>query len=117
MEKTNAAAEGEQEVGDTSTVDQDVDFCGSEQIDEGPYVVAVHQSQDDDNTLVARGNVVDIREEDAVVVPLQPVGDSNLTGVAMIGRDDGSFSAWLWHREPLEQAEHMAPAPTPESRT
>lgn len=126
MEKTNVAAEGEQEVGDTEaalpdaagelgdvyTVDQDVDFTGNELLEEGPYVVGVHQSEDDYGTLVACGNVFDIPEGDDMVVPLQPVSDSNLTGVALMSPDDGSLTAYLWNCEPLEQAEHATPAPT-----
>jgi hypothetical protein len=127
MQKTNVAAEGEQEVGDTDAalpdnasqlgdvyeVDQDVEFTGSELLDEGPYVVGVHKSQDEYDTLIACGNVFDIPEDNDLVVPLQPVGDSNMTGVALIGTDDQSLAAFLWSCEPLQPAEHATPAPTP----
>ena len=128
LEVTNVGAEGEQEVGTTDVevpeeasvlgdvyhVDNEAEFSGNELLDEGPYVVAVHQSEDDYGTLVACGPVLDIPEDDNLMVPLVPVGDSNFTGMALIPQDDEEFTALLWQCEPIEQQEIPTPTPTPE---
>lgn len=128
MQVTNVGAEGEQEVGDTSVevpeeaavlgdvyhTDDEAEFNGGELLDEGPYVVAVHQSEQEYGTLVACGPVLDIPEDDTLMVPLVPVGDSNYTGMALIPQDEEEFTALLWQCEPIEQQEIPTPTPTPE---
>lgn len=129
MRVTNVAADDEQEVGDTETelpaeaealgdvyhVDVNIDASSDELLDEGPYVVAVHQgsAEGEYEKLVACGSIFDIPENDSLIVPLQPVADSNMTGVALIGTGDDTLSAFLWACEPLEQDVDPTPTPAP----
>jgi hypothetical protein len=128
MQVTNVAAAGEQEVGDVETelpeeagalgdvyhVDEDTDAGADELLDEGPYVVAVHQDAGENySKLVACGSIFDIPENDSLIVPLQPVGDSNMAGVALIGTGDDTLAAFLWQCEPLEQDVDPTPTPAP----
>ena len=77
-------------------VDQDVDASGEELINEGPYVMVVHESAETYDTLLACGEVLDLVEEGTVVVPLRPVGDSNYTGVALVEEDDDEYAGYLF---------------------
>jgi hypothetical protein len=130
MQVTNVWAPGDQEAGDTGgevpeaaaslgpvyQVNTDeTDFDAAQLVEEGEHVIAVHQSAEDYETLVACGNILDFTQDGNLIVPLQPVGESNLTGVTLIG--DNGFNAYLWQCEPVEQAAEeqptVPPAPTP----
>jgi len=124
---TNVAAEGEQEPGDVEgqvpagaadlgpvfKETAEGEFDGQQLLDDGPFVVAVHQSAEDYTTLVACGAVLPILDGDRIMVPLQPVGENNLTGIATFNSGGGEFSGLLWQCEPIEAVQEEAPTPEP----
>jgi hypothetical protein len=145
MQVTNVGAEGDQEAGDVSgdvpeaaaalgpvyqVNNTDTDLDGAQLLEDGgEYVIAVHQSPEDYESLVACGNVIDFTQSGTLIVPLQPVGENNLTGMALIGagglgEDVGNtadmggvgtagFTAYLWQCEPVEVAVEEAPTVPP----
>jgi hypothetical protein len=127
MLETNVAAPDEQEPGDMEgevpagaeelgpvfKIDNETEFGGDELIEDGgPLVVAVHQSAENYEELVACGTVLPIIEDDDLYVILQPVGESNQTGFLKISREGGEASGYLWSCEPLEP-KPAEPTPTP----
>jgi hypothetical protein len=128
MQVTNVAADGEQEPGDTEgtippdavalgpvyKIDVAADFNGQQLLEDGPYIVGVHQSAEDYSTLVACGSVLPIIEGDNVIVPLQPVGETNQTGFVMMNMEGSDVSGFLWQCEPLEADTDPTPTPAPE---
>src|SRR5690606_8011664 len=89
FQQTNVYAEGEQDAGDMEgeipaeaqnlgpvyKLDaQDTDFGDESLLDQGPHVVAVHQSAEDFGNVIACGQILDVRDGDNVVVFLHPVG-------------------------------------------
>lgn len=75
---------------------EDLNADGTELVNEGPYVVAVHASADNYTQVLACGPVLDLVEEDFVIVPLQPYADSGYFGTAMIQEDEGESAAYLF---------------------
>ncbi len=55
------------------------------------HVIAVHASPDEFGTLVACGEIAGIVEDGKLVVALAPVGDSGVSGIAILDRDDAGF--------------------------
>lgn len=127
FEVTNEAAEGEQGVGDieaelppeaadlgpTYKEGGAGEFDGQTLLDEGPYVVAVHQSAEEYETLIACGAVLPILEDERMIVPLQPVGENELTGVMLMTTGGGEYTGYLWQCTPLEAVTEATPTPAP----
>ena len=131
MQKTNVAAEGEQEPGDTSAevpaeaqslgdvykVAGDTDLGAQDLFDDGePYIVGVHESADNYETLIACGQIMQIMDGDQVIVILQPVGGSDQTGFVRMGQEAGEAKGFLWNCQPLPEGSPEATPvlPTPE---
>lgn len=130
FQKTNVAAEGEQDPGDLSgdvpaeaqslgdvykISEDDTEFSANDLFDDNqPYVVAVHESADTYTQLVACGQLLPILDGDQVVVILQPVGDSGQTGVLRLGQDAHEANGLLWSCQPLQPA---SPEATPDLPT
>ncbi|MDP9369041.1 MAG: cupredoxin domain-containing protein [Chloroflexota bacterium] len=94
--------------------DEEVDFDGEELVNQGPYVMVVHESAQAYGNYLACGEVLDLVEEDNVVVPLRPIGDSNYTGVALIEANDGEYAAYLFRGiKAPGQGARTPPTPTP----
>ena len=104
----------EQSAGVVWKADEEVNFDGQELVTQGPYVMVVHQSAQAYDNYLACGEVLDLVEEDSVVVPLRPIGNSNYTGVALIEANDGEYAAFLFRglKAPGEGA-RTPPTPTP----
>jgi hypothetical protein len=134
MQKTNVAAEGEQDPGDVEAqipqgaealgdvykVRTDTEFGANEIFESGqPHVMAVHENAAEGYTnLVACGQILQILDGDQVVVILQPVGDSGQTGFVRLGQDAGQATGLLWNCAPLPAATPEAtPTPMPELAT
>jgi hypothetical protein len=58
---------------------------------ETDYVIAIHASPEDQETVVACGQVTGIRAEGKLVVALAPVGESEVTGIAIFDEDTGGL--------------------------
>jgi len=100
--------------GPVYSLEADTQFDGEELINEGPYVVAVHESVDNYNTLVACGPVVQTVHDDHLIVFMRPVGPSgNLTGTFLIDRDEGEAAGYLWQCEPFPVDVDPTPTPPP----
>lgn len=127
MQKTNVAAEGEQDAGDTSgevpaeaeslgdvyKIDEDTDFNANQLFDdEHSYVITVHESADNYENLVACGQMLQVMDGDEVLVILQPVGDSGQTGFVRLGQDSSGAKGFLWNCQPLQPTTTEA-TPTP----
>jgi len=70
----------------TATLDVTLDdLAGSE------HVVAIHASPDQFGTIVACGQIAGIKEDGKLVVALAEVGDSAVTGVAILDEDESGF--------------------------
>lgn len=106
---------GAEELGPVFKLDNETEFGGDELLEDGgPLVVAVHQSAENYEELVACGTVLPIIEDDDLYVILQPVGESNQTGFLKISREAGETSGLLWNCEPLEpKAAEPTPTPAP----
>ncbi len=104
----------EQNSGVVWKADEEVNFDGQELVTQGPYVMVVHQSAQAYDTYLACGEVLDLVEEDNVVVPLRPIGDSNYTGVALIEANDEEYAAYLFRGiKAPGQGARTPPTPTP----
>lgn len=128
MQETNVAAEGAQAPGDMSgeipaaaenlgpvyKADAENEFEPDQLLNEGPFMVGVHESEDNYDTLVACGEVLPIYYEDQVLVILKPVAGGNMTGMVTIDQEDGTSHAFLWDCMPVEQATHPDATPLPE---
>lgn len=128
LQETNVAAEGAQAPGDMSgeiperaqdlgpvyKADAENEFDADELLTGGPFVVAVHESSNDYETLVACGEVLPIFFEDQVLVILKPVGESAQTGMVTIDQEEGTSHAYLWNCAPIGEAEHEEATPLPE---
>jgi len=68
-------------------VSSDVDFS-LDSVADTDYVIAVHASPQDQGTLVACGQIAGIKVEGQLVVALAPVGDSEVTGIAILDEDE-----------------------------
>lgn len=126
MIETNVAAPGEQAAGDLEgdvpahaatlgtvyKVDTETQFDAEELINEGPYIVGVHESAQNYTNLVACGEVLPIIEDDRVLVILKPVGTSMHAGQVQIRQDSGELSGLLWDCQPI-QPQPPEPTPTP----
>ena len=55
------------------------------------HVIAVHASKDQFGTLVACGGIAGITEDGKLVIALAPVGDSGVSGIAIVDRDDAGL--------------------------
>ncbi|HWV36497.1 MAG TPA: hypothetical protein VNZ55_12745 [Thermomicrobiales bacterium] len=64
------------------TIDVKLDDLGNE-----PYVLAVHASADDYNTIVACGQIAGVKKDGKLVISLAPVGQSTVVGVATFDSD------------------------------
>lgn len=133
FQQTNVAAPDEQAPGDQSAATPPAaaalgpmhkvegelgeDDSGQTLLDEGPYIVGVHESAENYETLVACGPVLEIIEGDDLLVPLKPVGDSNYTGTVLINRENGDLTGYLWECEPLQQQVVPTPTPSPTATT
>jgi hypothetical protein len=126
MIETNVAAPGEQAAGELEgdvpanaatlgavyKVDAETQFDAEELLNEGPYVVGVHESAQNYANLVACGEILPVIEDDTVLVLLKPVGTSMQTGQVQIRQDSGELSGLLWSCEPI-QPQPPEPTPTP----
>jgi hypothetical protein len=124
MQLTNVAAEGEQapgdmegevpqgaeSLGDIYKVQAEGEFSGNELLDEGSWVVAVHESADNYTELIACGQVLPVYDGDDLLVILQPVGTGEQTGFVRLSSDGGEANGLLWNCTPIEPA---APEATP----
>ena len=91
----------------------DIDADGEELLNEGPYVVIVHQSEEEYTTYLACGEIRDLDlEDDEVIVPLRPVGNSQYFGFARIPRDSGELDTYLFRGL---AGQGVTAAPTPAS--
>jgi hypothetical protein len=68
----------------------DLDFS-LDSANDTDYVIAVHASAEDQDTIVACGQVAGIRSEGRLVVSLAAVGESEVTGVAIFDEDSGGL--------------------------
>ena len=104
----------QQSAGVVWKADEEVNFDGEELVTQGPYVMVVHQSAQAYDTYLACGEVLDLVEEDNVVVPLRPIGNSNYTGVALIEENDGEYAAFLFRGiQAPGEGPRIPPTPTP----
>ena len=71
-------------------VSKDLDFK-LDSVAESDHVIAVHASRDDMGTLVACGEIAGIRVDGKLVVALAPVGDSQVSGIAILDEDTGGI--------------------------
>jgi hypothetical protein len=69
------------------------------------HVIAVHASADDFGTVVACGAIAGIEVDGQLVVALVPAGDSDVSGVAMITRDDDQTQVTVYIIEPEKSGE------------
>jgi hypothetical protein len=53
----------------------------------GSYVIAVHASPDDFDTVIACGQVAGVKTDGKIVVALVPVGESTFAGIAIVDED------------------------------
>jgi hypothetical protein len=90
--------------GPVYTVDTGTQFTAQELIDEGPYVVGVHKSAEEYDTLVACGPVLPIVEEGDVLVPMHAVdgADTRYAGIFLIEQDDEELAGYLWSDQTVE---------------
>lgn len=65
------------------TVDVKLDDLGHE-----PYVIAVHASANDYNTIVACGQIAGVKKDGKLAIALAPVGQSTVVGVATLDSDN-----------------------------
>lgn len=65
----------------------DLDFT-LDSVADSSYVIAVHASPDDQQTLVACGQIAGIRVDGKLVVALVPIGESEVTGIAILDEDN-----------------------------
>ena len=65
------------------TIDATLDDLGN-----APHVVAVHQSPEEYDTIIACGEIAGIKTDGRLVVALAPVGDSTTVGVAVFNEDE-----------------------------
>jgi hypothetical protein len=69
-------------VGSAGAIDSTLDDLAG-----GSYVVAVHASPDNFDTVIACGQVAGVKTEGKIVVALVPVGKSTFAGVAIVDED------------------------------
>lgn len=91
--------------------DIQVDASGAQLLSEGPYVVLVHESEENYANYVACGEISGFAEEGELVVPLRPVGDNDYFGVALIEIDSAEYAGYLF--QPIQVEEAAAQAATP----
>ncbi len=135
LELTNVGAEGMQQPGDTEgevteaaaevgpvyMSAAETEFLGFELIEEGPFVVVVHQSPEEFGTPIACGPVMEFYYGDTqtlgdmgvagtdvapfgnMLVVLLPMDDSNFTGFVLLGGDarvqGGGITTYMWQAE------------------
>ena len=71
-----------------------------------PYIVALHAGPEQYETILACGsiNAVEELDEDRLVVPLQPVDDSQLFGYSVIEDDGASIRTYIFQRGTAPEA-------------
>lgn len=99
------------------------DDVALEDLREIPHAIVIHQSDVTDLNYLACGEIEGVSINDEVVVPLLPVGQNGLTGVAImeagadgflgIGGDAGLANVHAWPRQAPLSAEALMPPPTP----
>lgn len=116
MQQTDGVSS--EEFGTVYRVDADTDFDGTQLVNSGPYVVAVHQgaSAEEYTTLVACGPIVANVEEENVVVLLRPVegAEEMYAGTFLIAENEGDATGYLWPCEPFAVDVPATPTPAPE---
>lgn len=85
----------------TKAIDVKLDDLGNQ-----PYVLAVHASADDYDTIVACGQIAGVNQDGKLVIALAPVGggtvngiatlDSDTSGVLGIGKDQTNVTVYLY---------------------
>jgi hypothetical protein len=68
----------------------DLDF-NLDSVADSDYVIAVHASPDDMGTLVACGQIAGIKVDGQLVVALASVGESEVTGIAILNEDNAGI--------------------------
>lgn len=77
-------------------VDTTVDASGQQLLNEGPYVLLVHDSAENYASYIACGEISGFAEENQLVVPLRPVGEGDFFGVALIEVGAAEYAAYLF---------------------
>jgi hypothetical protein len=95
-------------------VDTTVDVSGEQLLNEGPYVLIVHASEENYPSYLACGEIGGFAEENQLVVPLRPVGESDFFGVALIEIGAAEYAAYLFSPIVVEEVPTQAQA-TPTS--
>jgi hypothetical protein len=101
------------------------DDAGLQDLRDVPHSLVVHGATVDDQDYLACGEVEGISVNEEIVVPLLPVEDTGLTGVAEmqpgdagflgLGGNAGAIEVHLWPRlSPLAAQDLVPPTPTPE---
>lgn len=98
--------------------DTDVDDLDTENLFATQHVVLVHESEENYTTYLACGEIRPLVEDDQIVVPLRPVGETDFFGVSLID-EDGSGAATFVLQGVQQQAAAAAPtaAPPPPTAT
>lgn len=65
-----------------------------------PRIIAVHTSPDEFGTLVACGTIAGTLVDGQMVIALQPVQDSGVSGVALLSEDDGQTNIVVYLSSP-----------------
>ena len=84
----------------TGTVDVSLDDLGGSE-----HVVAVHASPDEFGTLVACGHIAGIKDDGQLVIALAPVGESEVSGIAVLQEDGDQTELTVYVVPPSDEAE------------
>jgi hypothetical protein len=127
FQQTNEYAPDEQDPGDMSgdipeeaqdlgpvykIRSEEIDFGDANLLEEGPFVVAAHQSPEDYATIVSCGQILPVMDEDSIVVFMHPVGGDEV-GYVELNTDDGTAQGYLWQVQNYVPQPEATPTPGP----
>jgi hypothetical protein len=75
----------------SSSVDIALDDLGSQ-----PYVIAVHASPDDYESIVACGQISGVKTDGKIAFALEPIGSSTTVGVAILEEDGDQVQSMVY---------------------
>lgn len=101
-----------QDLGPVYKIDtEDVDYGDvTDLMENGPFVVAVHQSAEEYGTIIACGQVLPVMDDDNTIVFLHPVGGGEQSGYVALNTD-GLAQGFLWQMQDYQMQEQATPTP------